>query len=380
MSKGSTKQMTVTVLSVALVFGAVYGFQQFRNNMISKMIRGNGMPPQAVSTIIASESDWHPMLKTIGTLRAVQGANLSTESGGLITGIHFRSGATVKAGQLLIELNAAPLQAQLAQLQAAEKLADITLQRDRAQLKIKAISQATVDADQANLDSARAQIKAQQAAIAEKIIRAPFSGRLGLRQVDPGQYLSPGSPIVSLQKLDPIYVEFYVPQGDLPKIHTGMTIQASSDALPGKKLTGTVTAIEPLIDSTTRNVKIRAMLPNHDNKLLPGLYMNIALDQGISHRWITLPSTAIAYNPYGSTVFIVHDKGKAADGKPNLIVEQQFVTTGATRGDQVAVLTGVHAGDVVVTSGQLKLHNEAPVFINNSIQPTNDPHPEVHQE
>ena len=380
MSKGSAKQMTVTVLSVALVFGAVYGFQQFRNNMISKMIRGKGMPPQAVSTITANVSTWHPAIRTIATLRAVEGTSLSTESGGLVTGIHFKSGAMAKAGQLLVELNTAPLQAQLAQLQAAEKLAEINEKRDLAQLKIKAISQATVDADKANLDSARAQVKAQQAAIAEKMIRAPFAGRLGLRQVDLGQYLSPGNAIVTLQKLDPIYVEFNVPQGDLPKIHTGMSVQATSDALPGQTVNGKVTAIEPLVDSTTRNVKIRALLPNHEGKLLPGLFMNIALDQGVTHQWVTLPATAIAYNPYGSTVFVVHSKGKAADGKPELFVEQQFVTTGATRGDQVAILSGIHPGDVVVTSGQLKLHNGAPVFVNNSIQPTNDPHPEVHQE
>jgi len=380
MSKGSAKQMTVTVLSVALVFGAVYGFQQFRNQMIEKMIRGKGMPPQAVSTMVANVSDWHPAIHSIGSLRAVQGASLSTETGGLITAIHFKSGDTVKTGQTLLELNAAPLEAQLQQLQATEHLAEITLQRDSAQLKFKAVSQATVDTDQANLQSAQAQVRAQQAAIAQKIIRAPFAGKLGLRQVDLGQYLAPGSAIVTLQRLDPIYVEFYVPQAELSRIHPGMSLQATSDALPGEIVQGRITAIEPLVDTTTRNIKVRAQLPNHDGKLIPGLYAKVSIDQGTTEQWITLPSTAVAYNPYGSTVFIVHNKGRSADGKPDMTVEQMFVTTGATRGDQVAITSGIKAGDMVVTSGQLKLHNGAHVVINNSIQPTNDPHPEVPEE
>ncbi len=380
MKSGSSKQMTIMVLAVVLVFGAIYGFQQFRNSIIQKAIRGQGMPPQAVSTTIAHTEAWHPKVDATGSLHAVLGASLSTESGGLITAIHFDSGQTVTAGKLLLELNAAPLIAQLAQSRAAARLAKINYDRDLAQLKIQAVSQATVDADAANLQSAQAQVAAQQAGIAQKMIRAPFAGKLGIRQVDPGQYLAPGAAIVTLQKLDPIYLDFSVPQSELPLIKTGERLSAQTDALPGKTVEGSITAIEPQVDSGTRNLKVRATLPNPDGNLLPGLFMSLRIQQGGARQFVTLPNAAIAYNPYGSTVFIVHENGKAADGKPKLTAEQRFVTTGDTRGDQVAILSGIKSGEVVVTSGQLKLHNGVPVFVNNRIQPTDNPNPKVPNE
>ena len=378
--RGTTKRMIIMLLIAALVFGAIYGFQQFRNSMIQKMIRGKGMPPQAVSTIVTATDAWQPSVEAVGDLRASSGANLSTEVGGLVTGIHFESGKAVAKGQLLVELNIAPLQAQLEQFQAASKLAQLNYNRDLAQYKIQAISQSVVDTDAANLKIAQAQLATQAATIAQKTIRAPFAGRLGIRQIDLGQYLAPGTTIVSLQKLDPIYLDFSVPQTEIALIRIGEKIAAQTNALPGKTFTGTISAIEPQIDTTTRNLKVRASIPNPNGLLMPGLFATVRVNQGVEQQYITLPNTAIAYNPYGSTVFIVKDGGKAADGKPKLTVEQRFVTTGPTRGDQVAVLTGLKPGETVVTAGQLKLHNGAPVFINNSVLPANNSSPEVQDE
>ena len=371
MTKGTTKRMTIMLLLAALVFGGIYGFQQFRNSMIQKMIRGKGMPPQAVSTMVAANSVWQPGVEAVGDLQASSGANLSTEAGGLVTAIYFASGKAVTAGQLLIELNIAPLKAQLEQFQAASRLAQLNYDRDLAQYKIQAISQAVVDTDAANLKIAQAQVAGQVATIAQKTIRAPFSGRLGIRQVNLGQYLAPGATIVSLQKLDPLYLDFTVPQTQIGLIHLGEKVTAQTNAFPGKTFIGTISAIEPQIDTATRNLTVRASIPNRNSVLLPGLFATVRVSQGKPQQYITLPNTAIAYNPYGSTVFIV---------KAGLTVEQRFVITGPTRGDQVAVLSGLKPGDTVVTAGQLKLHNGAPVFVNNSVLPANNPSPKVQDE
>ncbi|MHB8165767.1 MAG: efflux RND transporter periplasmic adaptor subunit [Sulfuricella sp.] len=372
--------MIIMLLLAALVFGGIYGFQQFRNKMIQKAIKGQGNPPQAVSTIVAQTSTWQPTVEAVGNLRAASGASLAAEVGGLVTGIHFESGEMVKAGQLLVELNAAPLKAQLEQLKAAAMLAQQNHERDSAQLKVQAVSQAVVDADAANLKSAQAQVATQEATIAQKTILAPFAGRLGIRQVDLGQFLAAGTTIVNLQKLDPMYLDFTVPQAQIDLIRVGNKITIQTNALPDKTFIGSISAIEPQVDTATRNLKVRARIANPKGELLPGLFATARVDEGGKRQYITLPDSAIAYNTYGSTVFIVKDDGKGADGKPKLSVGQRFVTTGATRGDQVAVLTGLKAGETVVTAGQLKLRNGASVFINNSVQPANNPNPEVKDE
>jgi membrane fusion protein (multidrug efflux system) len=379
MNKGSAKRMTIMLLLVAAVFGGIYGFQRFRDNAITQSIKGHGMPPQAVSTVVAETSAWQPEVEVVGNLRASVGANLAAEVGGLVSAIHFESGKSVAAGQLLVQLNTGPLTAQLEQLKAAAALAEQTYQRDLAQLKAEAISQAAVDVDAANVKSARAQIAAQQATIAQKAIRAPFTGRLGIRQVDLGQYIAPGTPLVSLQQLDPMYLDFSVPQSQLGLLRLGETIVVQSNAHPGRTFSGKIAAIEPQIDTATRNVKVRAAIPNPRGELLPGMFATARISSGEVRQYITLPNAAIAYNPYGSTVFVVLSKA-GADGKAGLVVQQRFVTTGATRGDQVAVLNGLKSGETVVTAGQLKLHDGAPVFVNNSVQPSNSPDPQVSDE
>ncbi|MDD3576855.1 efflux RND transporter periplasmic adaptor subunit [Halothiobacillus sp.] len=377
MKKGTPIRMIVMLLLVALVFGGIYGFQQFRDQMIAKAIHGKGIPPQAVSTVVVEPSTWQPKVTVIGTLTASQSTELTTEVSGLITQIHFKSGETVKAGDKLIELNDAPLKAQLAQLKASAELARQNLTRDRAQRKINAVSQAVVDSDLSTLKGTEALVRQQEALIDQKILRAPFSGKLGIRKINLGEYLSAGTPVVSLQKLDPMYLDFTIPQTELSLIKIGKQISIRTNALADQTFKGKITAIEPQADISTRNLTVRAQIANPEGHLLPGLFATAEVDQGEPRQYLTLPNAAIAFNPYGSTVFIVKNEGKDDQGKPKLTVEQRVVTTGPTRGDQIAVLTGLKAGETVVTAGQLKLRNGAPVFINNAVQPSNNPHPEV---
>jgi membrane fusion protein (multidrug efflux system) len=377
MTPGTTKRMIIMLIIAGIIVGGVVGFQGFKNTMIAKGIKGSSNPPQTVSTVIAQESIWQPTVEALGSFSASKQASLSAEVSGLVTSIQFDSGQKVRAGQTLVELNPAPLKAQLAQLEAQAALAELNLKRDEAQLKVQAISQAAVDTDKATLKGAQAQVAAQKALIAQKTISAPFSGQLGIRQANLGQYLAPGTAVVTLQKLDPMDIDFTVPQSQIDLVRVGMQAQVETSAVPGQTFAGRVTAIEPQLDTATRNLKVRARLPNPDNKLLPGVFATVRLTRGQPARYVTLPNAAVTYNPYGATVFIVTDEGKGADGKPRLTVKQRFITTGATRGDQVAIVKGVQAGETVVTAGQLKLRNGAPVIVNNSVQPSDNPDPQV---
>jgi membrane fusion protein (multidrug efflux system) len=377
MTKGTTKRMIIMLIIAGAIVGGVVAFQGFKNSMIAKAIKGQSNPPQTVSTVVAQESTWQPTVEALGSFSASQQASLSAEVSGLVTAIQFHSGQKVQAGQTLVELNPAPLKAQLAQLEAQAALAELNLKRDEAQLKVQAISQAVVDTDRATLKGTQAQVVAQKALIAQKTIRAPFSGQLGIRQVNLGQYLAPGSAVVTLQKLDPVDIDFTVPQSQIDLVRVGMPAQVETSAVPGRTFTGKVTAIEPQLDTATRNLKVRARLSNPGNVLLPGVFATVRLTQGKPAQHVTLPNAAVAYNPYGATVFIVTEAGKGADGKPSLTVQQRFITTGPTRGDQVAVLKGVKVGETVVTAGQLKLHNGSAVTVNNSVQPSDNPNPQV---
>jgi membrane fusion protein (multidrug efflux system) len=299
---------------------------------------------------------------------------------GLVAKINFSSGQEVKAGTLLLELDASSDLAKLQSLKATAELAHKTYQRDQQQFQEHAVSKATIDSDMATLKSAEAQVAEQQATIDKKYIKAPFDGRLGIRAVDIGQYLNAGTTIVTLQSLDPIYVDFYLPQRSLSEIATGMTVKVASDAFPQKHFTGEISAISPKVDTQTRNIKIRARIHNPDHLLIPGMFVTADIDVGKAKPEITLPQTAISFNPYGNIVYLVQNKGKNKAGKPMLVAEQKFVTTGDTRGDQIAVLKGLSPGDIVVTAGQLKLHNGTPVLINNSIEPTDNPAPKPKDE
>lgn len=370
-------RMVVMLIGVGLVFGGIFYFEAFRNAMIKKYIAAMGSPPQTVSTATAATEEWQPQIEAVGSLRAVNGADLSFEVSGIVKELHFNSGDDVAAGQVLVTLRADDDIARLAALQATASLSEITLKRDQEQFKIKAVSQATLDNDVANLKNARASVAQQQAVVAKKTLRAPFAGHLGVRLVDIGQYINAGTTVVTLQQLDPIYADFFVPQQALTRLRIGQVVTVRVDTYPNEEFSGTVAAINPKIDQATRNVQVRATLKNPDRRLLPGMYATVSIAAGSKRRYVTLPQTAVTYNPYGETVYVVDDKGKDQHGKPQLFARQIFVTAGPTRGDQVAILKGIKQGQTVVTAGQMKLRNGSRLVIDNAIRPTDDAHPIV---
>lgn len=380
MTKGTTIRMFIMLGIAGLILAAVFGLHALGNHMMAKAIRGQSNPPQTVSTMMAKMSSWQPTIKAVGSFVASKQAELSAEVSGVVTAIHFDSGQHVHLGEKLVELNDEPVKAQVAQLQAQAALARANLKRDEAQLRVQAVSQAVVDTDRAKYKSLQAQVKAQRALLEQRTIKAPFAGQLGIRQVNLGQYLAPGKPVVTLQKLDPMEIDFNVPQRQASLIKLGSKAKIETNLVPGKTFVGKVTAIEPRVDPGTRNLTVRARVPNPDDVLLPGAFATVHIEQGATHQYVTLPNAAVAYNPYGATVFVVHAKGKDKSGKPLLTVEQRFVTTGPTRGDQVAIIKGIKAGETVVTGGQLKLRNGSRVLVNNSVQPSNNPNPNVPDE
>ena len=367
--KAMIKPLVIMLIIVAVVLGGVFAWQAFIGSMTKKYMAGAATAPQTVSTATAVSSTWQSQIRAVGTLRAVRGADLSPQASGVVGEIEFDSGNEVPAGKLLLRLKPNDDFAKLQQLQAAAELAEQNYKRDQEQFAAQAISQSTLDSDVSTLKSARAQVTAQQALIEEKIVRAPFAGRLGIRQVDLGQYLNAGTTIVTLQALDPILVDFYLPQQALGHIKIGQTTSAIVDTYPGVNFAGAIESINSKVDTASRNIQVRASFHNADRRLVPGMFARIAVESGEATRQITLPQTAITYNPYGDTVYIVQH-----DGNRNTVL-QRFVKLGATRGDQVAILSGVNQGDVVVSAGQMKLRNGAAVIVNNKLLPTDDPHP-----
>lgn len=366
-----TKRMIMMLLLVGLVFGGIFGFKMFQKIMIAKYMAGMGNAAQTVTSIKAEKTTWQPKLDAVGTIKAINGSDIASEVAGIVASIPVSS-TDVKEGETLVSLRAEDAIAKLASLEAQAAVAKINAERSDKLAKTGAVSQATLDSDRATLTSLLAQVDEQKAIVAKKTIRAPFEGRLGIRQVDIGQYVAPGTTLVTLQQLDPIYVDFYVPEQALPQLTVGRKISVKVAALANKTVEGEISAINAKIDESTRNIMVRATLKNEDRRLLPGMFANVRLETGATETFITLPQTAITYNPYGNTIFIVsHDEaGKA-------IAKQSFVTTGQTRGDQVAVLSGVQEGDEVVTTGQLKLRNGVALTVKNDVVPKNDAAPNI---
>lgn len=370
-----TKRMIIMLALVGLLFGGIFGFQAFKGAMIRKFMSSGVVPSQTVSTVKAQLSEWQGAFDAVGTLRAVRGTDIAAEVAGVITAIHFQSGQEVQEGATLIQLNAESDLARLQSLAAAADLAKANYERNKKQLEIQAVSQAVVDADAASVKSAKAQVAEQQAVVNKKLVRAPFSGRLGIRAVDLGQYVTPGTKLVTLQALDPVYVDFSIPQKFLGIVALKQRVTLKTDAFPGQQFVGEISSIDPKVDPATRNVQVRATVRNPKRSLLPGMFATLSLAWGKPQRFLTLPQTAISYNPYGNTVFVVEER-KSDGGETTLVAQQKFVTTGGTRGDQVAVLSGIKEGETVVTAGQIKLRSGVPVTVNNSIQPANDPVPQ----
>jgi membrane fusion protein (multidrug efflux system) len=370
------RRTVVMLVVVTLVAAGVIGMQRVRASMYEKVAGAQARAPQTVATVVAARTAWTPTFDAVGTLRAVQGADLAPELPGTVARIHFESGADVVAGAPILELTTDADRAQLTALQAAADLASAVLTRDTEQFAIQAVSQATLDADRANARTTAAQVAEQQALIAKKVLRAPFAGRLGLREVDVGQYLAAGTRIVTLQSLDPIYVDFGVPQTALAGLAVGAAVQVTSTADPGRSYTGTIEAIDAVLDPATRNATVRAKLPNPRRTLLPGTFATVTVTRGDPVAYVTVPQTAVTFSPYGSTVYTV-ERAPQPGADAALIARQRFVHTGPTRGDQIAIVDGLEAGSVVVTAGQMKLRNGAHVAIDDSTLPSDDPNPVV---
>ncbi len=331
-------------------------------------------PPEAVTTIVAQQEQWPATLSAIGTAAAVQGVVVSADLPGIVERIAFESGGWVREGDVLVVLDTRQEQAQLAAAQAESNLARVNLDRRQGLVAQGAISGADYDRAAAEQKLTEARVAEIRATIARKTIRAPFSGILGIRQVNLGQYLSAGDPVVPLQSLDPIYVNFGVPQQDAGEVRIGSTVGITAGDLPGSEFTGRVTAINSVVDEATRNIQVQATLANRQSRLRPGMFVQVELRMGGSRPVIALPASAINYAPYGDSVFVVADL-QDPNGRTYRGVRQQFVKVEGARGDQVAVISGVNPGEEVVTSGLFKLRNGAAVQVNNAVTPGNNPRP-----
>jgi len=369
------RRLIIAVVAVVVLIVVIAGIKTI---MIMRMIaqaKANGAPVQTVTATTAAYSDWQPEIGAVGSVRAVKGVDITTEVTGLVRSVDFRSGDDAKRGQVLVHLNADADIATLHSLEAGADLAATVYARDKMQFEAQAISQAQLDADAADLKNKRAQAAAQAALVEKKTLRAPFDGRLGITTVNPGQYLNTGDKVVTLQELDPVYVDFHLPQEDLAQVHPGLEVRLTLDAFPGESFAGRINAVDPLVDSSSRNFQAEATVANPAHRLLPGMFARVTVLSGAQQHYLTLPQTSITFNPYGSTVFLVQK-----DEKGKRTAQQTFVTTGPTRGDQIAVLKGIKEGDEVVTSGQLKLKNGTPIDISSALQPSDaaNPTPQEH--
>ncbi len=378
MNKRMTKRMIIMLLGVGTLFAGVIGYQMFVASMMKKFLSANALPPATVTAMEVTRESWQPQLAAVGTLRAVQGVDISSEVSGIVKAVHFKSGDWIEKGALLLELDAGEEKAQLDALAASRRLAEINFKRNREQLAIKAISQAELDASEAELNRLDAEVARQRAAIDKKRIKAPFSGRLGVTTINPGQYINPAEKIVSLQNRDMLYVDFNLPQKTLTGLSKGQAIQIDSDT--GIQRQGEINAINAAVNTSTRNITLEGIIENKDDLLIPGMFVKVAINVGEPQQQLTLPQTAISYNPYGSTLFIAREEKATEGDKPALTAQQVFVKTGSRRGDQVAILDGINEGDMIVTSGQMKLTNGTPLIIDNTVTPANEiaPRPQEH--
>jgi membrane fusion protein (multidrug efflux system) len=370
------KRMAIMLALVGILFGGIFGYKAFMHAMMMKYMFAGGVPPAVVSAVKAESLPWQARIRAVGSIRAVRGVDVSAEIPGLVESVHFKSGDEVKSGALLVKLNTDTERAQMQSLQAGAELSRIIYERDLKQLEAQVVSQAVVDADSAELKNRRAQLAQQKSLTAKKFIRAPFSGQLGISTVTRGQYLNPGEKIVTLQLLDSVYVDFFLPQQDLSRIAVGQEVDAMTDTYPGRVFKGKITAINPRVDADSRNVQVQVTIDNPKHELLPGMFASVEVLAGKPKEYVTVPQAAVTFNPYGETVYLVHEKEKNADGKPVLAVKQVFVTSGEARGDQLSLLSGVKEGDTVVTSGQMKLKNGSVVIINNEVPVSNDAAPQ----
>jgi membrane fusion protein (multidrug efflux system) len=368
------KRMILMLALVTLLIASL-GFVKFRQ-IKTAMAQGSSFqpPPEAVTTVVAKQETWPGTLNVIGTAAAVQGVTVSADLPGTVDRIAFDSGKPVNAGEVLVELDTRQERAQLAAMEAQRDLARINFGRMQQLVKEGVIAQTEFDNATAQQKATEAQVGEIRATIARKTIRAPFSGILGIRQVNLGQYLSAGEAIVSLQSWNPIYVNFGIPQQTAAQVRVGRGLRVSSDDVGGIKFAGRVTALDSIVNEATRNIQVQATLANPGGKLRPGMFVQVEIVTGTDRPVIALPASAINYAPYGDSVYVVSDL-KDPHGKAYRGVSQRFVKLEGSRGDQVAVVSGVKPGDEVVSSGVFKLRNGAAVQVNNKVQPGNNSAP-----
>jgi membrane fusion protein (multidrug efflux system) len=364
----------VVLLGLFLAIVCGFGFVKFTQIQgFIKMAKSGAFepPPTAVTTDIAKESEWQPTLQSVGSVTAVNGVTISTDLAGIVHQIAFESGNKVRAGDLLVRLDTTQEEAQLHQAEAQRDFASITLRRDKDLVEKHAIAQADYDNAEAAFRQSQASVDQFNALIARKTLRAPFDGVTGIRQVNLGQYLKEGDMVVTLQAFDPIYVNFSLPQQDLSKLAVGQPVALRVDAYEDQSFQGKITAINSLVDQATRNVQVQATFTNSDFRLRPGMFAKVSVIMSDKQNVVAIPATAIHYAPYGDSIFIVSEM-KDPQGKEYKGVKEQFIKTGQSRGDMIAITSGLKAGDEVVTSGVFRLKSGAHVSVNNQIKPGSD--------
>ena len=359
------KRLLIIVIGLAVLVAVLAAVKAMQIGAMVAQGKNFAPPPETVTSAVVLAESWETALTSVGTLNAVQGVTLAAELPGKVVEIGFEAGARAAKGDILLRQDTSSEEAQLPGALAQLKLMRTNLERMSQLFEKNLISQAERDTAVAGNDQAEAQAQNIRATIAKKTIRAPFSGRLGIRRVNLGQVLREGDPIVTLQSLDPIFVDFTLPQQQLPLLRTGLTVQVTTDALPGRTLTGRVTAIDPLVDHETRSLRVQATVANAGETLRPGMFVNVAVGLPERQKVLAVPATAVLYAPYGDSVFIIEE---AADKKGKAL-RQQFVRLGLKRGDFVAVASGVKEGEAVVSTGVFKLRNGQTVVVDNTLAP-----------
>ncbi len=362
-----SKRMTFVIILLVVIFGGTFGFFALKQHLIKKAFQNYRPPPVTVAAIKARTSNWQPSLQAVGTLKAINGVDINSRVNGQIIAIYFKSGEIVKKGQSLIQLDDSIYQQTLKDNLAEMRLNKLNYDRQLKLYQRRATSKSELDAARAKMLQSQAKVQSARLNIQYKNIKAPFTGKIGIRNVDLGEYVTPGKALASLQSMDPLYVDFELPEQYLRDVYMNQPILLSVEAYPNKKFKGQVNAINSEVDVNTRTILVRGEVPNDKNELYPGIFANVQVILPQRKNAIVIPQTAVTYNLYGDLVYVVEQKGKDKDGKPILIVKQRFVTVGDRQNNSVVIKKGLKAGETVVISGQIKLQNNSRVIINNKI-------------
>ena len=364
-----TKRIILTILGVLVMIGVLGGIKGLQISRMIAIGSQSTLPPETVTTAAVRTESWESLITSVGSLEAVQGVMLTAELPGKVVRIAFEPGTKVKAGDLLLQQDISSEEAQLRAVEATVALTKLELERSSKLLAKNAVAQSRYDSDNAQYRQAVAQIDGIRATIRKKTIRAPFAGSLGIRLVNLGQVLNEGDPIVSLQTIDPIFVNFFLPQQQLAQVKPGLKVRVTTDALPGQEIDGEITAISPEVDVATRNIRVQATVANSQEHLRPGMFVNVAVVLPAREEVLAIPTTAVLYAPYGDTVFVVHEKQNEKDVQPVSVIRQKIVQLGEKRGDFVAIVSGLDNGETVVSTGVFKLRNEQAVVVDNALAP-----------